>query len=73
MKKLTGNRNHCRSCDQYFNSIRAFEKHRIGEFGLNRRCMTPQEMEAVGMILRPDGFWISEPMKGYKENEDHTL
>lgn len=48
-------------------------KHRTGEFDLNRRCMTPEEMRAIGMILRPNGFWIGQEMRGFKENEDHAL
>jgi hypothetical protein len=31
--------------------------------------MTDAEMEAIGMILRSDGFWIGSAMKGYKEDE----
>lgn len=73
MKKLTGNRNQCRACGQYFNSNGAFDKHRTGEFDLNRRCRTAQEMVDIGMVLRPDGFWIREPMKGFMENENDTL
>lgn len=45
----------------------AFEAHRTGKFGVDRRCKTPQEMTEAGMILRPDGFWIREKMKGYRE------
>lgn len=72
MKILKGNRNQCPTCHQYFNSTGAFEKHRTGTFGVNRRCMTPSEMEAKGMFLKPDGFWIGEKMVGYrsKENDD---
>lgn len=72
MKILRGNRNQCGSCREYFNSNGAFEKHRTGQHGVDRRCRTPEEMRAIGMILRPDGFWIGEKMKGYrgKESED---
>ena len=71
-KKLRGNRNQCSGCKQYFNSNGAFSKHRTGQHGIDRRCMTADEMRAVGMILRPDGFWIGSEMKGYKEHEDET-
>ena len=67
MKKLTGNRNQCSGCNQYFNSNGAFEKHRIGHHGVDRRCMTPDEMIKAGMVIREDGFWIAEPMKNYRE------
>jgi hypothetical protein len=69
MKLLRGDRNQCQICKQYFNSTGAFDKHRIGKHGIDRRCRTPEEMTHAGMFLRPDGFWIGSPMKGYKENE----
>lgn len=67
---LRGNRNQCRGCNELFNSNGAFAKHRTGEFGVNRRCMTATEMTEAGMVKRADGFWITEPMKGYKEGSD---
>ena len=33
--KLTGRRNQCPGCSEYFNSLTAFDAHRVGEFGLN--------------------------------------
>lgn len=54
---LRGDRNQCPSCGAYFNSTHAFEKHRTGRFGLDRRCLTAEEMSARGMILKADGFW----------------
>lgn len=69
--KLNGARNQCRGCNRYFNSNGAFEKHRIGEHGVNRRCMTEEEMIAKGMVLRPDGFWRGEVMVGYREGDKH--
>lgn len=71
-KRLLGNRNQCQGCKQYFNSNGAFEKHRIGQHGVDRRCMTTDEMEKSGMLLRPDGFWIGEQMLRYWGKEiDH--
>ncbi|NBX51269.1 hypothetical protein EBT25_15430 [bacterium] len=67
MKILRGDRNQCTVCKQYFNSIGAFDKHRTGKHGEDRRCLTPEEMENKGMILRPDGFWIGEKMSNYRE------
>jgi hypothetical protein len=66
-KVLRGNRNQCSVCKRYFNSNTAFDAHRTGHHGVDRRCMTEEEMMAVGMILRPDGFWIASEMKGYME------
>ena len=30
--KLTGDRNQCQACKEYFNSTHAFDKHRTGDF-----------------------------------------
>lgn len=59
---LSGQRNQCRGCDQYFNSNRAFDKHRHGPHGHGRRCLTPDEMIAKGMSVNKAGFWITEAM-----------
>jgi hypothetical protein len=60
--KLTGDRNQCGGCGEFFNSSFAFDKHRTGEFGKNRRCITPDEMTAKGMSKNAAGFWISASM-----------
>jgi len=62
MKVLSGDRNQCQTCKEYFNSSGAFDKHRVGEHGLNRRCRTREEMQAKGMSLNKDGFWITQKM-----------
>lgn len=64
--KLTGDRNQCRMCGEAFNSTTAFDKHRVGEFGVDRRCRTAVEMREIGMVLRDNGarqgsrqgFWV---------------
>jgi hypothetical protein len=69
MKLLTGNRNQCQGCKEYFNSNSPFDKHRTGTYGVNRRCLTPEEMIAKGMfeeLLR--GFWITEKRNGKQMN-----
>jgi hypothetical protein len=38
-----------------------FEMHRTGTFGVDRRCRTPEEMEARGYRLNKDGYWAGEP------------
>ena len=60
--RLTGDRNQCQGCKQFFNSLFAFEKHRTGEHGKDRRCLTPDEMLAKGMSLNGAGFWITSAM-----------
>ena len=57
-KTLSGDRNQCQGCREYFNSTHAFDKHRTGEHGKNRRCLTADEMEAKGMSKNSKGFWI---------------
>ena len=59
---LTGDRNQCQGCKEYFNSIKAFERHRIGEFGVDRRCRTPDEMIERGYSKNKHGFWITQKM-----------
>lgn len=65
--RLTGQRNQCRGCSQYFNSITAFEKHRTGDYDHGRRCKTPEEMIAEGMSLNAAGFWITKHMNTNKQ------
>jgi len=57
--KLSGQRNQCPGCSVLFNSNAAFDKHRTGQFGVDRRCRTEAEMIAAGMAKRADGFWVT--------------
>lgn len=53
-------RAHCKSCHKTFNSVYAFDKHRTGTYEpCTRRCMTTEEMEAKGMCLNADGYWVT--------------
>lgn len=63
MKTLRGDRNQCRGCGEYFNSSRAFDRHRSGEFTA-RRCLSADEMLERGMAQREDSFWVSKPFAG---------
>lgn len=58
--KLTpgSNRCLCSGCGEHFNSVAAFDMHRIGK-GRDRRCERP---EAVGMVKNGAGFWITGKM-----------
>ena len=60
--KLRGDRNQCPGCAKYFNSTHAFERHRIGDHGINRRCATEEQMLFKGMVLGKDGFWRGSAM-----------
>lgn len=58
--RLTGNRCECPSCSGYFNSVKAFDRHRVGNYPSSRRCLTLTEMVNRGMTVNPAGFWITE-------------
>jgi hypothetical protein len=57
-RKLRGDRNCCPSCSQYFNSITAFDQHRIGSFKAGRRCLSISDMESQNFGKTKDGFWL---------------
>ncbi|HYM46738.1 MAG TPA: hypothetical protein VES65_11345 [Solirubrobacteraceae bacterium] len=65
-RKLRGD--HCRcstfdaggGCGEYFNSTAAFDKHRTGRHGIDRRCMSVPEMLQAGMALSSTGWWLTE-------------
>lgn len=59
-KSLTGNRNRCAGCGEYFNSTGGFDRHRTGDFGKSRRCRTVVELSSFGWCKNKDGFWITE-------------
>lgn len=61
-KQLRGDRNQCTGCGLYFNSTHAFDKHRTGRHGVDRRCMGVAEMTGIGMVIREDGFWRGSEM-----------
>lgn len=67
---LRGDRNQCAGCSQCFNSSHAFDKHRAGEFGTGRHCLTAEQMQAKGMVLREDGFWRGSAMPESIHNDD---
>jgi hypothetical protein len=61
--KLRGDHCQCsgppyKGCGEYFNSTAAFDKHRTGEWTA-RRCLSPDEMRAIGMAQTASGFWIT--------------
>jgi hypothetical protein len=41
---LTGRKNQCQGCKEFFTANSSFSKHRTGEYGGGRRCMTEAEM-----------------------------
>ena len=61
--QLKGDRNQCQTCKEYFNSVWAFDKHRTGIHGVDRRCRTTEEMLEKGMVLMHHGFWGGKKSK----------
>jgi len=57
--RLSGNRCQCTACGEFFNRVSTFDKHRTGRFGVDRRCLTTEEMQARGWSLNAAGFWIT--------------
>ncbi len=59
--KLSGDHCQCPTCREYFNSTRAFDKHRTGLYApMQRRCLAVDEMRAIGMLQNAGGFWITK-------------
>ena len=73
MMRLAGSRNQCGGCREYFNSNAAFEKHRTGKFGVDRRCLTPDEMIAKKMLKNTAGFWTTGAMTPALLEKRHAL
>lgn len=57
--KLTGNRCQCTACGEYFSSVRGFDRHRVGEYGNDRRCIPVAELLASGWIRNARGFLLT--------------
>ena len=60
-RRLTGSRCLCRGCGEDFNSVYAFDRHRIWDSPTVQRCLSESEMERKGMTKNSSGFWITEP------------
>lgn len=58
-KTLRGDRNQCPLCAEYFKSSKAFDQHKTGSIGVNRRCLTTAEMLARNFSKTVEGFWCS--------------
>ena len=56
---LTGRKNQCQGCKEFFTANSSFSKHRTGEYGGGRRCMTEAEMLEKKMAKDKDGFWMT--------------
>ena len=51
----------CAACNESFNSVLAFEKHRTGDHQKDtRRCLSVGEMYEKGMRENDEGYWVSK-------------
>lgn len=76
-RKLTASRCQCSACGEYFNSDSPFDQHRIGKFGVDRRCMSADEMQAEGMIYKTmaggQKWWVGETWEGHLQPEREVV
>ena len=61
--------NQCPTCGEVFESIYAFDYHRTGKVGVNRRCLTISEMLGKGMEKNKYDRWISSISRYSYRNE----
>ena len=47
---LVGSVEYCDSCHVNFLTTEAGDKHRVGKFGVDRRCISPKEAKLVQMV-----------------------
>lgn len=67
---LAGNKCKCGACPEKFWSVGAFDAHRRGD-GDSRRCLTVDEMRALGMTQRRDGFWQTGRRSGFRNADSY--
>lgn len=68
-RRLTGHRCQCTGCGEFFNSVSAFDWHRVTPLSANgtprlrsiRRCLTVEEMYRKGMSTNHSGYWLKGP------------
>jgi hypothetical protein len=61
--KLTGQKTYCHHCEQYFNSVYAFDKHRVGKHvpisePAQRLCLSEAQLRSGGWNKK-GGFWLT--------------
>jgi len=74
--KLGTRRCQCAACSARFNSVVAFERHRTGKYGHDRRCLTESEMLDKGMAVNSAGYWVTSlspvGLVKLKQDQIHT-
>ncbi len=71
-KVLRGQHNQCPSCLEYFATNKGFDKHRRGDYGVNRHCLSADGMKAKGMRKDAVGFWRLDSV-GFQGAKDRIL
>ena len=49
----------CMACSKEFRTTAEFDRHRTGQHGKDRHCMTTQEMQDEGWQLTTSNLWRS--------------
>jgi len=52
----------CGACKEYFNSVGAFDMHRISLRGGGRSCKPTKLMLGEGMSKNEAGYWVGDKM-----------
>jgi hypothetical protein len=70
---LTGCRCQCVECGDYFGNVVGFDRHRVGDYGAGRRCLTAKELGCRGWVRNERGFWLRpRPERGPTGTEAHV-
>lgn len=69
-RTLRGDHSLCAACGRYFNSTLAFDRHRAGRHGIDRRCRTELEMRRAGMSRNAGGWWITRARPRLRSSPD---
>lgn len=57
-------RTECPDCGEIFAGTAAFDQHRVGSYSRKtRRCLSQQEIQAIGGLKDERGWWIIPPQK----------
>jgi hypothetical protein len=57
-------RTECTVCGEIFAGTPTFDRHRVGSFPRKtRRCLSQQEIQAIGGVKDERGWWTIPPQK----------
>ena len=55
----------CAGCEEVFQTVKGFDRHRTGP-ATDRRCLTPDEMRGIGMVINTFDRWGTKPYTGVR-------